>query len=322
MMFGKRSDLDETPIPSTSTASLFGGLLDFSHGLLPGLPDLAKDYGPSSQWFAPAVCTWLAATYSMSCIIGKRFEWKPVQVLQVYRSVQCMLFAGVGLFSMGVLHGQGISLSAQCNDDVFIAAIINFFLWYFVADLFIMVVLLQHWRVDLLIHHGVALCGIVSLVANKLYPCSSAPVAVTELISLFSGVEAMLPNPKLWSRGEEHAFYVIRTYRLGILVVLRPFLWQHVRLSANTASTPLQAAIYMIPGTVLPLLDLVWAYKIVKSLLPKDKSKALGAVSGSGKEGHKNGNSAAGGGDGGMVSFTSPVVRLESRDEALPSKGD
>jgi hypothetical protein len=99
-------------------------------------------------------------------------------------------------------------LRRQCNDDVFIAAIINFFLWYFVADLFIMVnvedclnfphlkfhllfrflckvVLLQHFRADLLIHHGVALCGIVSLVVNKLYPCASAPVAVTELISLF-----------------------------------------------------------------------------------------------------------------------------------------
>jgi hypothetical protein len=63
------------------------------------------------------------------------------------------------------------------------------------------------------------------------------------LLNLFppiSGVEAMLPNPKLWSRGEEHAFYVIRTYRLGILVFVRPFLWQHVRLSANTASTSLQ----------------------------------------------------------------------------------
>jgi len=40
---------------------------------------------------------------------------------------------------MGVLHGQGVSLSGQCANDVFIPAIINFFLWYFIADLFIMV---------------------------------------------------------------------------------------------------------------------------------------------------------------------------------------
>jgi hypothetical protein len=39
--------------------------------------------------------------------------------------------------------------------------------------------------VDLLIHHGVALAGIISLITNRLYPCSAAPVAVTELISLF-----------------------------------------------------------------------------------------------------------------------------------------
>jgi hypothetical protein len=37
----------------------------------------------------------------------------PSQVLQVYRSCQCAFFSGMGLFSMGVLHGQGMSLSAQ-----------------------------------------------------------------------------------------------------------------------------------------------------------------------------------------------------------------
>lgn len=50
----------------------------------------------------------------------------------------------------------------------------------------------------------------------------------------------MLPKPDQWSRGEEHVFYVIRSYRLFILVLVRPFLWQHVRLSAKTASTDLQ----------------------------------------------------------------------------------
>ena len=101
-----------------------------------------------------------------------------------------------------------------------------------------------------------------------LYPCASGPVAATELISLFSGVEAMLPKPKDWSRGEEHIFYVIRSYRLGILILVRPFLWQHVRASAAGAATPLAAAIYMVPGTALPLLDLVWSWKIAKSLFP------------------------------------------------------
>lgn len=47
------------------------------------------------------------------------------------------------------------------------------------------VVLMKHWRMDLLLHHGVALTGIISLVYNQLYPCSSAPVAATELISIF-----------------------------------------------------------------------------------------------------------------------------------------
>jgi len=211
---------------------------------------------------------WLAFSYCVIRNIGKRFQWEPVQVLQVYRSIQCMLFSGMGIFSMGVLYGKGVPMHAQCNDDVFIAAIINFFLWYFIADLFIMLVVMKHYRVDLLIHHGIALSGIVSLVVHKLYPCSSAPVAVTELISLFSGVEAMLPKPSIRSRGEEHVFYVIRSYRLGILVFIRPFLWQHVRLSASTATTALQAAIYMIPGTALPMLDLVWSWKIAKTLFP------------------------------------------------------
>jgi hypothetical protein len=74
---------------------------------------------------------------------------------------------------------------------------------------------------------------------------------------LHSGVEAMLPKPSSWSRGEEHVFYVIRAYRLGVLVLIRPFLWQHVRLSADSASSTIAAATYMIPGTLLPLLDLV-----------------------------------------------------------------
>jgi len=185
-----------------------------------------------------------------------------------------MLFASMGVFSMGVIYGQGGSLSAQCNDDVFIAAIINFFFWYFVADLFIMVVLLQHWRMDLLFHHGVALTGISSLILNNLYPCASAPVAVTELISLFSGVESMLPPPKVWTRGESHVFYVIRSYRLAVLVLARPFLWQHVRLSASTATSSLQAATYMLPGTLLQVLDIMWSWKILQSLFPGTFGKA------------------------------------------------
>jgi hypothetical protein len=204
----------------------------------------------------------------MACrAIGERNKWKAVQTLQVYRSVQCALFAGVGLFSMGVLHGREKKLHEQCGDDVFIQAIILYFLWYFVSDLAI-IMYLKHWRTDLLVHHGVALTGIVSLVVNDLYPCSSAPVAVTELISLFSGVEAMLPKPDSRSKGEESVFYVIRSYRLAVLIFIRPFLWQHVRNSAEGASSVLTAAVYLIPGTALPLLDIYWAYKISKSLWP------------------------------------------------------
>ena len=166
----------------------------------------------------------------------------------------------------------------QCSDDVFIQAIILYFLWYFVSDLTI-IIALKHWRTDLLVHHGVALTGIVSLVLNNLYPCSSAPVAVTELISLFSGVEAMLPKPEARSKGEESVFYVIRSYRLAVLVFIRPFLWSHVRNSAEGASSHLTAAVYLIPGTALPMLDIFWAYKISKSLWPglyssgKEKTK-------------------------------------------------
>jgi hypothetical protein len=244
------------------------GLPDYFSGT-PGLPDFLTSHDPGNAWFAPVVLFWLFFTYSICRNIGTRFEWSQIQVLQVYRSMQCALFSGMGLFSMGVLHGQGKLLSDQCdNGDAFIPAIINYFLWYFVVDVFIMVVLMKHWRVDLLLHHGVALTGIISLVVNELYPCSSAPVAATELISVFSGVEAMLPKPEKWSRGEEHVFYVIRSYRLFILLLVRPFLWQHVRLSAKSATTDIQAAIYMIPGTLLPLLDCVWAFKISKSLFP------------------------------------------------------
>ena len=46
------------------------------------------------------------------------------------------LFAGVGLFSMGALHGQK-KLHEQCSDDVFIQAIIIFPV-AFVSDLAIM----------------------------------------------------------------------------------------------------------------------------------------------------------------------------------------
>lgn len=67
----------------------------------------------------------------------------------------------------------------------------------------------------------------------------------------------MLPKPSKWSRGEEHVFYVIRAYRLGVLVLIRPFLWQHVRQSAEGASSAIAAATYMVPGVLLPLLDLV-----------------------------------------------------------------
>jgi hypothetical protein len=44
--------------------------------------------GPNNSWFAPAVCLWLATSYETCRRIGKRFEWEPVQVLQVYRSIQ------------------------------------------------------------------------------------------------------------------------------------------------------------------------------------------------------------------------------------------
>ena len=78
-MFGKPADVG---LSSPPPVGFMSGLLDFSHGLpdVPfSLPDLAADYGPSSNWFAPAACTWLALTYTLSRIIGKRFEWKPVQ---------------------------------------------------------------------------------------------------------------------------------------------------------------------------------------------------------------------------------------------------
>ena len=82
-----------------------------------------------SLGFASACCLWLASCYTCCNLIGQRFEWSKIQVLQVYRSVQCGLLAGLGLFSMGVMHGRGQSLSGQCADDVFVSSIINFFLW-------------------------------------------------------------------------------------------------------------------------------------------------------------------------------------------------
>ena len=71
-----------------------------------------------------------------------------------------------------------------------------------------------------------------------------------------------------WLQGEESVFYVIRSYRLAVLIFIRPFLWQHVRNSAEGASSALTAAVYLIPGTALPLLDIYWAFKISKSLWP------------------------------------------------------
>ena len=247
------------------------------------LPDLLNE--GLGKWFGPLVCMWLFSSYMTCRTIGERFKWTGIQALQVHRSVQCALFAGVGLFSMGALHGQGKKLHEQCSDDVFIQAIITYFLWYFVSDLAI-IIALKNWRKDLLIHHGVALTGIISLVANKLYPCSSAPVAVTELISLFSGIESMLPKPDARSKGEESVFYVIRAYRLAVLLFIRPFLWQHVRNSAEGASSPLTAAVYLIPGTALPLLDIYWAFKISKSLFPSlySSKKSAGSISASSVE--------------------------------------
>lgn len=282
-----------------------------------GLPEwLALGDGANNAWFAPVCCAWLSLTYECTRRIGKRFQWEPVQVLQVYRSTQCAIFSGMGLFSMGVLHGQGIALSDQCTNDVFIAAIINFFLWYFVADLFIMCIVMGHYRTDLLIHHGVALSGIISLVYNRLYPCASAPVAVTELISLFSGVEAMLPKPAAWSRGEEHVFYVIRAYRLGVLVLIRPFLWQHVRLSAEGASSAVAAATYLIPGTLLPLLDLTWSWKIAQSLGIVDGVKGFLGMKTKPKGGASEKKLSREKSNTNLMSITSPMVKVDSDSEA------
>lgn len=215
----------------------------------------------------PCALVWLCISFTTCLTVGRRFKWTLVQVLQVHRSLQCGLLAGAGIFSMGVMWGQNQPLHGQCPTDPFISGIIRFFLCYFVTDLLIMGYM-GHLRPDLLMHHGVALTGIISLIVSNLYPCASAPVAATELISVFSGIEAMLPHPSTRTPGEHHIHHVCRTYRLAVLVIIRPFLWQHVRLSSEGASSPTQAAIYMIPGTLLPLLDVMWSYKIAKGLFP------------------------------------------------------
>jgi hypothetical protein len=54
-----------------------------------GLPEwLTLGDGANNAWFAPACCLWLSLTYECTRRIGKRFQWEPVQVLQVYRSTQ------------------------------------------------------------------------------------------------------------------------------------------------------------------------------------------------------------------------------------------
>lgn len=59
------------------------------------------------RWMAAAICLWLFGTYAIIRQIGKSFTWSPTQVLQVYRSLQCAMLAGCGIFSMGHLYGQG-----------------------------------------------------------------------------------------------------------------------------------------------------------------------------------------------------------------------
>lgn len=224
------------------------------------------------------MATWLFVCYFTVRKVGTGFNWTLLQVLQVHRSVQCAILASAGIFSMGALHGMGRSLSGECSDDAIVGAIIKFFWLYFVSDLILMLHM-GHFRQDLLFHHGVALTGISSLILGQMYPCSSSPVAATELISVFSGVEAMLPKPEARSRGEESVFYVIRSYRLIVLTVIRPFLWLHVRNSAKMATTTIQMATYLIPGSLLPLLDLVWSWKIFKSLFPGVASRIPGGGS-------------------------------------------
>mmetsp|Transcript_54046 Transcript_54046/g.149117 ORF Transcript_54046/g.149117 Transcript_54046/m.149117 type:complete len:263 (+) Transcript_54046:261-1049(+) len=215
----------------------------------------------------PCFLAWLGLSFSTCYKVGKGFDWTTTQVLQVHRSLQCGLLAGMGLFAMGIMTGQDQPLHGQCTDSVYIMGIIRFFFCYFCTDLVIMLYI-GHLRTDLLLHHGVALTGIISLIASNLFPCASAPVAATELISVFSGIEAMLPKPKDRTPGENHIHHIARLYRLAVLVILRPFLWQHVRLSSEFATSPLQAATYLIPGTILPLLDVMWSYKIAKGLFP------------------------------------------------------
>lgn len=242
----------------------------------------------------PVAFAYLATSFTTIYNCGKNFKWSVVQVLQVHRSLQCGLLAGVGLFSMGVMYGTDQPLSGSCSDDMFIGAIIQFFFCYFVTDLCIMGSI-GHLRMDLLLHHGVALTGILSLIFSSLYPCASAPVAATELISVFSGIEAMLPKPDQRTPGETHVHYVCRTYRLAVLVILRPFFWQHVRLSAKEGMSATEAATYIIPGTVLPLLDVLWSYKIAKGLFPGPFKWVSGFLSANASKGHvtKDGNVAS-----------------------------
>ena len=58
------------------------------------IPDLLDE--GLGEWFGPLVCMWLFSSYMTCRTIGERHKWKPIQTLQVYRSVQCALFAGVG----------------------------------------------------------------------------------------------------------------------------------------------------------------------------------------------------------------------------------
>ena len=54
----------------------------------------------------PCFFAWLCLSFTTCYKVGKSFQWSVIQVLQVHRSLQCGMLAGMGLFTMGIMTGS------------------------------------------------------------------------------------------------------------------------------------------------------------------------------------------------------------------------
>ena len=67
----------------------------------------------------PCFLAWLGLSFSTCYKVGKGFDWTTTQVLQVHRSLQCGLLAGMGLFAMGIMTGQVGKLPSRTQSIIF-----------------------------------------------------------------------------------------------------------------------------------------------------------------------------------------------------------